>query len=454
MDLEQILKSYEPQMLETLRRWIAVPSVKDEPAEGAPYGKEVRRMLDMAMKDCADMGFDTLIGGGHAGHAEMGEGSDRDALAILAHLDMVPVGDGWKHDPWGAQIENGRIYGRGTSDDKGPAVAALFAMKAVKDAGIPLKRKVRLILGCNEECGGGEDLIEYARYTGMPRSGFSPDASYPVINIEKGGCPLEITGQCADDGLQVVSIDAGTRRNVIPGYAEAYVQGDDSLLEQVKQLDLGFEAGAEKTEGGLIRIWTRGVLGHAAMPEQARNAIGQLLVLLRFLGVKGGLADLADAIGMQYNGENLGICVQDKLSGALTASLDILKVEEGNILAVVDIRCPLTAGHENLVRIAGMHLPRMQVKCPDSREGHFVPADSELVRGLLKAYSEVTGKKGHTVAIGGGTYAHYMEEGVAFGATFEDEPDMAHQADEYMNIESLYKNMRIMAKAIIELAAR
>ncbi len=453
MKVEELLKSYEGEMIETLQRWIAIPSVMDEAADGAPFGKEVRRMLDVAMADCEKMGFDTLIAGGYAGHAEMGAGEDADALAILAHLDVVPVGDGWARDPFGGQVENGFIYGRGTNDDKGPAVAALYAMRAVKEAGIPLKKKVRLILGCNEECGGGEDLLEYAKYTTMPRSGFSPDAGYPVINIEKGGLHLILEGEMSKEGLQVKSLHAGTRPNVIPGYAEAIVYGDEKLIESVKKLDLGFETGAEAAGEGLVKVWSKGTLGHAAFPEAAKNAIGQLLILLRFLGVKGALADLADVIGTDAFGERLGIAMEDKLSGKLTASMDILDAEDGKVRAVVDTRTPLTAGHENLIRLAQMALRNMTVRCEGSREGHYVPADSELVQGLLKAYSAVTGEKGHTVAIGGGTYAHYMQEGVAFGAVFENEEDCAHQANEYMNIESLYKNMRIFARAILELAA-
>ena len=453
MELEQILKNYEHDMISTLQKWVSVPSVRGESEPDAPYGAEVRRMLDMAIKDCQDLGFETKTVGGYAGHAEMGQGEEKDTLGILAHLDVVPVGDGWDRDPFGGQILNNRIYGRGTSDDKGPAVAMLYAMKAIKDAGIPLKRKVRLVLGCSEESGGGEDMLRYSECVPMPHTGFSPDAVYPVINIEKGRAHLRIEGKCATDGLQVVSIHAGTRVNVIPGYAEAIVYGDASLVETVRLLDLGFETGADQKEGGLVKIWTRGKLGHAAMPDSAANAIGQLLILLRFLGVKGTLAHLADRIGTDYDGHGLGIASEDALSGKLTACLTILNCENGIVSGVMDIRSPLTVGSENIAWLAQMSLPEEEVMCESSNRGHYVSDDCELVKSLLKAYEKVTGKKGRTYAIGGGTYASLLEEGVAFGATFEDEPDMAHQANEYMNIDSLYKNMRIFAAAILELAA-
>ena len=164
------------------------------------------------------LGFPTKTFDGYIGHADLGEGSDEDALAILAHVDVVPVGSGWKKEPFGAQIEDGKIFGRGTSDDKGPAVAALYAMAAVKQAGIPLKRKVRLILGCDEES-GWEDIDHYNKVATMPRMGFSPDAAYPVINIEKGGYGLELRAAPSHEGLRILSFDVGERPNVVPGLA-------------------------------------------------------------------------------------------------------------------------------------------------------------------------------------------------------------------------------------------
>lgn len=176
------------------------------------------------------------------------------------------------------------------------------------------------------------------------------------------------------------------------------------------------------------------------------------MVALKAAGVQGSLARIADVIGTTSDGKGLGIGMQDCLSGALTASMDILKVENGRFSIVIDVRFPLCAGAQELLGLVQMALPGVQVTADGIRGGHYVPADSELVRGLLTAYENATGEKGHTVAIGGGTYAHYMEEGVAFGATFPDEPDMAHQANEYMNLSTLKKNMRIFANTIIELA--
>jgi len=325
-------------------------------------------------------------------------------------------------------------------------------MRAVKEAGIPLSRKVRLILGCDEEC-GSSDMQYYKEKVTMPRSGFSPDANYPVINIEKGGAHIHLAGQLCACGLQVVSMKVGERPNVIPGLATATVKGDESTASAAEKAGekLGFPVKA-KAENGLVAIETVGVTGHAAFPSHGRNAIGQMLLIFKELGVKGVLLDMADAIGMTYGGENLGIAMEDALSGPLTCSLDIIRIEDGKVEALMDIRYPVLLNEEMMLKQLKMRLSNMEVTMPHSHAPHYVSADTKLVQELLEAYHEVTGMEKKTIAIGGGTYAQSMEEGVAFGALFLDEEEMAHQADEYISEESLYQNARIFARAIVRLA--
>lgn len=452
--LNAIVESMHDEMLDTLQKWIRVPSVKGEAAPGAPFGKEVRSMLDMALADCEQMGFKTQNFDGYIAHADLGEGSDEDALAILAHLDVVPEGDGWKYPPYGAVIENGRMYGRGTSDDKGPAVAALYAMKAVKDAGIPLRRKVRLILGCDEES-GWEDIAHYNKVATMPRMGFSPDASYPIINIEKGICRLELHGLLSNEGLQVIAFNNGERPNVIPGRASALVVGDAATVAQAeaaaKKLDIPAEV--HLTDKG-VSITVTGISGHAAYPETARNANGEMLLLLRELGVQGDLRLLADKIGLDYKGEGLEISVSDGISGYLTCNLGIIRAGEGGVYATLDIRYPVMTNPDMIIKNVSASLPGMRVDAMEVKEPHHVPAGSELVQNLLDAYHEVTGYERKCLYTGGGTYARSLQEGVAFGASFPQDEDLAHQANEYADIEGLYKNIKIFALAIVKLAEK
>ncbi|MBQ6949916.1 MAG: dipeptidase PepV [Clostridia bacterium] len=446
--IEELLKSYQDEMVETLQKWVRIPSVKSDEAPGAPFGVENKLALDTAMADCARMGFVTKNFDGYAGHAEMGEGEDYDALAVLAHLDVVPVVDGWTKEPFGGEVSDGKIYGRGTSDDKGPAVAALYAMRAVKEAGIPLKRKVRLILGCDEEC-GSSDMAYYKAHTTMPRCGFSPDAEYPVINIEKGGCHLMIAGKQA--GLKVLEMNVGERANVVPGFATALVEGGEEMVQKVNEKNWPYPVTA-KMENGAVRIDTVGITGHAAMPEHGRNAIGQMLLVLKELGAKGIVETLADKIGMTCYAENLGIAMEDKVSGKLTCSLDIIRTEGDDISAIMDIRYPVLFNLETAFTLLRTSLPQCRVEDAGSRKPHFVSEDTELVQELLNAYHEVTGLEKKAFAIGGGTYAQSMEEGVAFGAMFPGEEEMAHQADEYIPVEDFYKDMKIFAYSIVRLA--
>ena len=452
--LNAIIESMHDEMIDTLQKWIRVPSVKGEATPGAPFGKEVRSMLDMALADCEQMGFKTQNFDGYIAHADLGEGSDEDALAILAHLDVVPEGDGWKYPPYGAVIENGRMYGRGTSDDKGPAVAALYAMKAVKDAGIPLRRKVRLILGCDEES-GWEDIAHYNKVATMPRMGFSPDASYPIINIEKGICRLELHGVLSNEGLQVIAFNNGERPNVIPGRASALVVGDAATVAQAeaaaKKLDIPAEV--QLTDKG-VSITVTGISGHAAYPETARNANGEMLLLLRELGVQGDLRLLADKIGLDYKGEGLEISVSDGISGYLTCNLGIIRADEGGVYATLDIRYPVMTNPDMIIKNVSTSLLGMRVDAMEVKEPHHVPAGSELVQNLLDAYHEVTGYERKCLYTGGGTYARSLQEGVAFGASFPQDEDLAHQANEYADIEGLYKNIKIFALAIVKLAGK
>ncbi len=448
--IEQVLSELEQPMIETLRTLVRIPSVKADPLPGAPFGQPARDALDKALEICAELGFDCENIDGYAGHADLGEGPTEDALAVLGHLDVVPIGDNWTCEPFGAEIRDGKMYGRGTSDDKGPVVAAMYAMAAVKRLGLPLKRKIRLIMGTDEES-GWEDMRYYRKVCGMPRSGFSPDADYPIINIEKGSLHLDIWGKLSDQGLQVIRFDTGDRYNVVPGKAEALICGDQALADKINAIDFGWQVTAEATAEGVI-LRTEGIPGHAAIPEGTLNAIGLMLKTLKALGVEGDLKKLADVIGVEYDGKSLGIKMEDAVSGPLTSNMGIIRADKNGLRVTLDLRCPILADLQGIADQAARALPDMKVEITSRTEPHYVSADSELVRKLLGAYEKVTGEKGYAMAIGGGTYAKCLEEGVAFGALFPGEPELAHHADEFISLDSLRKNLRIFTYALIALA--
>lgn len=448
--LTNIIDRMEPELIDLVSRWVSIPSVKSEAAPGAPFGKEVRRMLDTAMTDLKAMGFAVREFDGYACDAEIGQGDE--AVAVLGHLDVVPAGDGWQTPPFTPVREGDRIYARGTSDDKGPMVAAVLAMKALKEAGVPFKRRIRLILGCDEES-GWEDMAYYAAHADMPDLGFSPDASFPVINTEKGMVHFHLRAKAATTGLQVKRWVTGERMNVIPGAAEVLLEGGEALAEQVRAYaaQTGLPYTAAVTADG-VTVSAEGIPGHSAYPEGRRNAIGMLLQLLLALGVEGPLATIARAVGMEHDGASLGCACADEVSGPLTCNMGIMRVEQGDIFCTLDDRCPVSADQEALIAQTRAHLPGVEVTVVEQKEPHHVPEDSELVQALLNAYHEETGLPAAACATGGGTYAKVLKQGVAFGAAFPDDEDLAHQAGEYASISGLMKSVRIFANALYRLA--
>ncbi|MBQ7868315.1 MAG: dipeptidase PepV [Clostridia bacterium] len=452
-NLNEIIESLRGEMTETLARWVKIPSVTGEAAPGAPFGEEIRRCLETALADAEKMGFTVRNFDGYAGDVRMGpEGVD--PLAILAHLDVVPTGDGWQQDPFGAEIIDGKMYGRGTSDDKGPAVAGLYAMYAYKLAGLPLNREVRLILGCDEESGMA-CMKHYAKHCDMPKTGFSPDANFPVINTEKGLLHLDLRGAYTADGLKVKQFNVGERTNVVPGMASALAEGDEALCAKANAAaeKLALDVKAEM-DNGLVKLVSTGIPGHAAFPSATRNAIGQLLLVLRELGVTGALRTAADCVGMQYDGLALGVKCEDEVSGPLTCNMGIIRYsEEEDFYATLDIRYPILCDYKALTAsISAAVGPEITVEVAGQKNPHHVAPNSKLVTALMSAYAEVTGDtESQPMAIGGGTYAKMLEEGVAFGGLFPGEEELAHQAGEYISIDSLMKNLYIFVKAIEKL---
>ena len=451
--LDAALSALENDMIETLQRWIRVPSVRAErSADNAPFGAEVRRALDVAMADIARLGMQPRDIDGYACDAEIGQGEN--PLAVLAHLDVVPEGDGWDHDPYGAEIVDGKMYGRGTGDDKGPGVAALFAMKAILDAGIELKRPCRLILGCDEEC-GMQDLEYYEEKIGLPEMGFSPDAEFPLINTEKGIVQMKLDGEIADDRL--LSIVCGTRPNVVPGTAVAVLAGD--WREQAADaFDVEDEDCAIETElvDGNTKIVVTGVPAHASTPDQGKNAAKMLIAVLVRLGIGGApVALLHEAAGEGAYGVNLGIAGSDAVSGPLTINLGLLFVENGKISVTFDCRYPVFFDDKTVTGTVAKRLaPAGFVMAPcHASHPHHVPESSELVTKLMAVYNGVTETDGKPFAIGGGTYARHLKEGVAFGMMFPGEPELAHQANECIDVANYIKAARIYAYAIVALCA-
>ncbi len=461
--LDAIVASYREDIIRDIQKWVAVPSVLSAAADGAPFGKETRRALDVALETAKGYGFAARDVDGYCGDVTMCEGEK--TMGMLCHLDVVPAGDGWTKDPWGGEVADGKLYGRGTMDDKGPAVAALHAMRAVREAGIPMKDGVKLILGCDEET-GMTDMRYYKTKMPAPDYGFSPDAEFPVINIEKGGLGLLMTAYTAEKGgeFPLVSMHAGERCNVVPGTATAVVStkgpGFKELKARVKAVTeaRGFALECEKLKDKKALITATGKPSHASMPELGVNAAGMLLIALKEMNaggpLHGAISALADKLGLEHDGAALGIKIADEESGALTCNLGLLRADKRFVSAQLDIRYPLSADEEKMcgqaaTALAGTPLALRKLR---GHAPHHVPKEHKVVSGLVKVYSEVTGQPGYAFAIGGGTYSRTMPNTVAFGFNFPGDTDTCHMPDEYVDIEKLMLSVKIFAHAIAELA--
>lgn len=456
-----LIDGYKAEMLATLRRWVKIPSVQSAPSGDMPFGENLQKMLEEAKRTADGMGFETRNVDNYL--LEVNYGSGERTLGILGHMDVVPEGEGWKHAPYGAEIEAGYMYGRGTSDDKGPMVSTLYALKAVKEAGVELKDGVRVLLGLNEET-GSEDIAYYKRSNAMPDYGFSPDADYPVINCEKGGLGVDLNAELtAHTGkFDIKSIECGTRVNIVPNLASAVLCGIDAaeVAALIDQLPADIKPRLTVSGGsaaGECVLTAKGVASHAAMPENGLNAAGLLVKALSAMGAGQKAIDgLAQLLGCEYDGAKLGIRFSDEISGALTCNLGILKCENGHMRAMLDIRYPISAKPEELVANIAAAAAAFDIKTSMRSDSKplYVPEEHFVVQGLLRAYERVSGQKGYTIAIGGGTYARSMANAVAFGNQFPGTDNHIHMPDESVKIDEFIENAKMIATAIVELAGR
>ena len=462
MRLDQQIDLMKEDLIAAIQGCIQIKSVKDveHAAPGAPFGPGIQEALEWTLALGEKFGFTVKNVEGYAGHIEMGTG---DLLGILGHLDVVPEGDGWSVPPYSATIKDGKLYGRGALDDKGPSITALFAMKAIKDANIPLNMRVRLILGTDEESGWA-DMDYYLKKEEVPQIGFAPDAEFPVIHAEKGIIHLELSKSQATSFAHLVSVKGGERPNIVPDLCEVIVKGIAVDVISTKLKDFSFPEGVSGKLGSLeaeqeTRLTFRGVGAHGSLPQDGKNAVLYALQFLQSLPLDPEEQHLLDFIlkhpGSGFYGEGFGIALSDEPSGKLSLNLGILEMTSDKVRFVIDIRYPVTFKRDDVYfpieKIAQSE--QLSIKVLTHQDAHHVPKDSALVQSLLKAYADVTGLEPFAFAIGGGTYAKALPQGVAFGPVFPGEPEVIHCPDEYISIENLLITTKVYAQAILNLAA-
>lgn len=451
---------YKDEMIDTLIRLMRIESVLSEPEPNRPYGKGLFDALMFMMSTAEDMGLDCVNLFGHLGYIDYGEGDD--ILAVLTHIDVVPAGEGWTYPPFDGTIADGKIYGRGSIDNKGPAIASLFALKALSDNGVTLKKKVRLIFGCDEES-TWSDMEYYKAHNTLPSAAFSPDANYPVINAEKGVLHLSLKKaiETAEDGdMAILSFTCGKRPNIVPNLATCVLKGDESAIRQaVEAFNAGkpYPLSVEPAENGVL-VSAGGLASHGSMPEDGFNAGMNLVMFLNTLPLSGGTAKetigfAAAAIGKNYNGEGTALELTDDISGKLTLNVGVINIGKTAAEVVLDIRYPVSFAEQDIMdKVEDIFGSFFDIEVVHAIRAIHVPEDSELVKSLKEAYTEATGEKAYCISIGGATYARAFDNAVSFGALFPGEEHVEHGPDEYIRIDTLLKCSQITANAIMKLA--
>lgn len=462
--IDAFIDAHRQEMVEDICELCRINSEKMPYEEGMPYGPGAAEALDTALDMAAGYGFEVTDYDGYVGCVDMNDGPRQ--LDILAHLDVVPAGEGWQvTQPFKPIEKEGRVYGRGTADDKGPAVAALYAMRAVKELGIPLTKNVRLILGTDEEC-GSSDLRHYYKTEAEAPMSFTPDADFPVTNVEKGRLPGHFTASWEPSAAlpKLVTMDAGTKLNVVPGTAAAAVAGLEA--DTVKKIA---ETVTETTgiefklafDGPNLVISAVGAGAHAMSPEDGNNAItGLLTLLVRLPLAPCGQVEALRALTKlmphgDVNGTALGVDMRDELSGRLTLTFSMLKVDENGLDGQFDSRLPICATEDNVLRVIREKMAgeKLCLQNETMTPPHYVDENSDFIKTLLKAYEDYTGQKGQCQATGGGTYVHDLKNGVAFGASMPGTDNRMHGADEFAVIDELIISAKIFAQVIVDLCS-
>lgn len=413
---------YFKECLKTLEEWISIRSLKDEPLEGKPFGENVYKMLEIALNKGKELGLEVYNREGYAGEICFGEGNDKEGLAILCHLDVVPEGDlkSWKFNPYKLTEDNGYLYGRGIVDDKGAAALVLFVIKELKDSGFIPNRKIKLILGCDEESGWG-CMDYYGKNYVIPDEGFSPDGDFPVIYAEKRIKQCQFKFKKPEN---VIYIEGGERVNVVPDKAIMKLK---EPLSTVTDLDVN---GTVYTANGKT--------AHGSTPENGVNAIEKLFYNL----YKNNIIEKDVYVNLFKN--NLSD-IQDE-SGRLSFSPDIVRTVGDYIEVFVDVRCPVTIDNDllnkELSKIGNLTVIHEQPPLYVEREDPFL-------KTFINSYEKVMGEKGEPIAIGGGTYARVLKKGVAFGPNFGNSE--CHVPNENISIEELKKCYEIYKDVIKEL---
>ncbi len=467
--VEKKIDMLRDEIIENLRSLISIKSVAED-HEGSiyPFGEEVQKSMEFMFSLAAKENMPYKNIDNYGGHIDLSLEGGKEIMGILCHLDVVPEGTGWTKEPFGGEVVDGKLYGRGAIDDKGPTIAAFYAMKALKNAGVVLSKRVRLILGLDEET-NWKGIKYYLNKEEAPDFGFTPDGDFPVIHGEKGILVFDLgkkIGKVIGKGIELRSIKGGNAANMVPDYCRVVIFAENNkAYEDIKEKAKIYieKTGKEvkiKPVGKSIELTTKGVSAHGASPQLGENAISAMFGFLgniNFLSedVNDFVKFYNEHIGFEINGKKVGCFFEDEPSGETIFNVGVVE-GDGKILKItINVRYPVTITEQDI--FSSMETIFNQYNIGLIKGKHekpiYVPADSELILEFMDIYQKWTGRKeDKPMVIGGGTYARAVKNVYAFGPTFPGEGKNAHQKDEYIEVEQLIQLTKIYAEAIYRLA--
>lgn len=460
MDLHKEALKYKNDLIKSLQEAVKIKSVEEVPLPDMPFGEGPAKALNYFLELGKSFGFEVKNFDNYAGHIDFGNDTQEEILGILGHVDVVPEGKGWDYEPYGGEIVDNILYGRGTLDDKGPTMICLYAMKILKDLNVPLKKKIRMILGANEETNWG-CMKHYFQELKMPYPtiSFTPDSTFPVTFAEKGMLKALFKVKTDCD----IFIEAGNVFNAVP--ESTIIKLPLSYKEKIEKELLKYNENKqykiflEFKENRVVLI-SKGQAAHAAHPELGYNSLSNLMIFLGKLdiqekGFKEIIRFYNDRVKEEFDGKSLGIYYKDEPSGEITVNFGKCYVEDRKLILSLDIRHPVTDNPEKiktaLINVAKEY--NLQIEILKEQKPLYIPKDNFLVKTLMKVYQDMTGDtESKLISTGGGTYAKAVPNCVAFGGLLKGIPDTMHQKNECIDLNTIDMILPIYIEAIYRLA--
>lgn len=455
INFKKIVDDNKEVIIKTLQELLQIKSVYDETTitEAMPFGKGINDALEYMVNMAKNDGFEVIQDGGYAAGINYGEG---EPIGVLCHLDVVPEGGNWTYPPYEGKIVDGKIYARGSGDDKGPTIASYYALKFIKDAGIKLKKKISLILGTDEET-GWRGISHYAKQYGLPEVGFAPDCSFPLVYGEKGRMAIDLSlidqNCCEVNNDILISLKGGERYNVVIDEAVACVKKDLSREFQA-YLEANQLKGEAYMKNDVYEYTIFGVASHAMEPQKGINAGTHMCNFLKDYSSNRLVQYVAKYHHLDYYLKTLGLDYDDYEMGPITCNIGIMDLTKDHTRVTLDLRYPTRYDQPHFEKVLGEVTKEngVLITAFTHKTPHYVSPSDPLVEKLYQAYVKNTGDtENKPFTVGGGTYASTLKKGVAYGMSLPSEPDLAHQRDEHIYISTLLTGILIYIDAILAL---